>query len=99
MVIRAKARSTVHAPTIERPRDAYQADEEIPVQPATVEDEQLDTLRDEVGEFEWVDEYSFDQNLVAGDEELDTEEVKDDEDEDKDEDKKEYEDEQSDDTE
>ena len=48
-----------------------------------------------------MDEYSFDQNLVVGDEELDVEEVKDDEDEDKDEDEdeEEYEDEQLDDTE
>ena len=77
MVIQAKARNIVHALTIERPRDAYQADEEMPVQPAAVGDEQLDTLRDKVGEFEWVDEYSFDQNLAMGDEELDDEEVED----------------------
>lgn len=52
VVIRVKARSTVHAPTIKRPRDAYQADEEMPVQPTVIGDEQLNTLRDEVGEFE-----------------------------------------------
>ena len=73
VVIQTKARSTVNAPTSKQTMYVYQEDEDVLLQPTIVEDEQLDSLLDNV-EAEEVEEYSINDTFVVEDGEPDNKE-------------------------
>ncbi|XP_052189885.1 serine/threonine-protein phosphatase 4 regulatory subunit 2-like [Diospyros lotus] len=72
VVIQTKARRTVDAPTSEQPVHVYQEDEDMLLQPTVVENEQLDSLRDNL-KAEEVEEYFINDTFVVEDGEPDNE--------------------------